>query len=275
MSDRSDRLRQARIAAGFESAAAAADRFGWSENTYKSNENGHAPFSFRKAKEYAKAFGVRAEWLYDASGTAHGPPSGVAEPDRPFPRESVPGDPINLADVRAFVAEQTARPKPALAGRSRAVERRIPVAGDVAAGVWKEAHRLAPEDHDYLPMDVAGYERATLRAWRLVGPSMNLVYPEGRYVITAHPAEAGLRSGDYVIVERRKLDVVEVTCKEFVQEPDGRIALWPRSSHPDFQEPIYLREVHTEDDVDQTAPQIVGVVVADYSKRTRPPYPYR
>ena len=68
MGERHDRLRQARIAAGFERASDAATRFGWNENTYKSNENGNAPFSFRKAKEYAQAFGVRAEWLYDETG---------------------------------------------------------------------------------------------------------------------------------------------------------------------------------------------------------------
>lgn len=68
MGERHDRLRQARIAAGFERASDAAERFGWPKNTYKSNENGNAPFSFKKAKEYAEAFRVRAEWLYDAAG---------------------------------------------------------------------------------------------------------------------------------------------------------------------------------------------------------------
>jgi DNA-binding XRE family transcriptional regulator len=68
MGERHDRLRQARIAAGFERASDAATRFGWNENTYKSNENGNAPFSFRKARDYAEAFGVRAEWLYDETG---------------------------------------------------------------------------------------------------------------------------------------------------------------------------------------------------------------
>jgi phage repressor protein C with HTH and peptisase S24 domain len=68
MAERHDRLRQARIAAGYDRASDAATRFGWNENTYKSNENGNAPFSFRKAKEYAQAFGVRAEWLYDETG---------------------------------------------------------------------------------------------------------------------------------------------------------------------------------------------------------------
>ena len=56
------------MARGFETAAAAADAFGWNRNTYASNENGNAPFSYRKAKDYAAALGVRPEWLYDAAG---------------------------------------------------------------------------------------------------------------------------------------------------------------------------------------------------------------
>lgn len=68
MDDRSRRLRDARIEAGHDTAAAAAEAFGWNRNTYASNENGNAPFSYRKAKEYAAAFRVRPEWLYDASG---------------------------------------------------------------------------------------------------------------------------------------------------------------------------------------------------------------
>jgi phage repressor protein C with HTH and peptisase S24 domain len=71
MTERHERLRQARLAAGFARASDAALRFGWNENTYKSNENGNAPFSFRKAKEYAEAFAVRAEWLYDETGAMH------------------------------------------------------------------------------------------------------------------------------------------------------------------------------------------------------------
>ena len=75
MEDRAHRLRQARTEAGYETAAAAAEAFGWNRNTYSSNENGNAPFSYRRAKDYAGAFGVRPEWLYDASG----PPRGAAQ----------------------------------------------------------------------------------------------------------------------------------------------------------------------------------------------------
>lgn len=68
MDERCQRLRVARTEKGFDTAAAAAEAFGWNRNTYASNENGNAAFSYRKAKEYAAAFGVRPEWLYDASG---------------------------------------------------------------------------------------------------------------------------------------------------------------------------------------------------------------
>ena len=68
MDGRAERLRQARIGKGYETAAAAAEAHGWSRNTFASNENGNAPFSYRRAKEYAAAFGVSAEWLYDAAG---------------------------------------------------------------------------------------------------------------------------------------------------------------------------------------------------------------
>lgn len=77
MDGQHDRLRKARIAAGFKSAAAAADaqRPKWNKNSYASNENGNAPFSFKTAQKYAAAFNVRAEWLYAGS-----PPMREQEP---------------------------------------------------------------------------------------------------------------------------------------------------------------------------------------------------
>lgn len=66
--DRAHRLKQARLASGYDTAWAAADAFNWNRNTYASNENGNAPFSYRRAKIYAEAFRVRSEWLYDSDG---------------------------------------------------------------------------------------------------------------------------------------------------------------------------------------------------------------
>lgn len=69
-----DRLRRARSAAGYETALAAATAHGWNPNTYKSNENGNAPFSYRRAKDYGAAFGVRSEWLYAGTGPVRASP---------------------------------------------------------------------------------------------------------------------------------------------------------------------------------------------------------
>lgn len=68
MSDRADRLRKARLERGYGSAAEAARAFDWNPNTYASNENGNATFSYKKARVYALAFGVLPEWLYEGKG---------------------------------------------------------------------------------------------------------------------------------------------------------------------------------------------------------------
>lgn len=68
MSDQHERLILARKSAGYIRQADAIRAFGWNRNTYKSNENGNGVYSFDQAKAYARAFRVRAEWLYDGSG---------------------------------------------------------------------------------------------------------------------------------------------------------------------------------------------------------------
>jgi phage repressor protein C with HTH and peptisase S24 domain len=79
--ERHDRLRTARTQAGYERQRDVFEHHpDWNRNSYKSNENGNAPFSFETAKTYAKAFGVRAEWLYDGSGAMK-----AGEPDNMVP----------------------------------------------------------------------------------------------------------------------------------------------------------------------------------------------
>lgn len=84
MSEQHDRLRQARIAAGFKRQAEAARRFNFNPNTYKSNENGAMPFSYASAQDYGKAFGVEAEWLYAGTGPM------TADREGPAKRASIP-----------------------------------------------------------------------------------------------------------------------------------------------------------------------------------------
>lgn len=59
----SERLRQARVAAGFASASAAADAFGWTKATYLGHENGSRGIRPSAAQKYSRAFGVTSAWL--------------------------------------------------------------------------------------------------------------------------------------------------------------------------------------------------------------------
>jgi phage repressor protein C with HTH and peptisase S24 domain len=72
-----DRLRRARLDAGYASAADAARAFGWNVNTYSSNENGNAPFSKTASVRYARAFRVELDWLVTGNGPMKKPKRGV------------------------------------------------------------------------------------------------------------------------------------------------------------------------------------------------------
>lgn len=102
MQERHDRLRQAWMASGL-SQAQCVERFGWNRNTLKSNINGNSGFGWKMAQEYARAFGVRAEWLME--GTEPMRPIRTA-PDRPlvipFISWVAAGDPAELPEAMSI-----------------------------------------------------------------------------------------------------------------------------------------------------------------------------
>ncbi|WP_420959328.1 helix-turn-helix domain-containing protein [Brucella sp. IR073] len=63
MSTPSERLIQAREAAGFKSAHEAAQHFGWGYSTYASHENGQRGIRLDAARKYARAYRVDVAWL--------------------------------------------------------------------------------------------------------------------------------------------------------------------------------------------------------------------
>lgn len=66
--DKHERLRLARVDAGFPDAVTAARRFGWPETTYRAHENGGRGYTIKSAQEYARAFRVTAQWLLLGDG---------------------------------------------------------------------------------------------------------------------------------------------------------------------------------------------------------------
>ena len=63
-------MRNARIAAGFETAAEAARNFEWREYTYRSHESGRRDFNPDDAAKSGRAFGAPPEWLLFGRGKA-------------------------------------------------------------------------------------------------------------------------------------------------------------------------------------------------------------
>ena len=86
-----DRLRRARLLAGFDTARAAIERFGWKASTYRAHENGQNKFRASEARSYARAYKVSSAWLLFGE---QGPPrsqddAGVTTLTHPDAREKV------------------------------------------------------------------------------------------------------------------------------------------------------------------------------------------
>lgn len=111
------------------------------------------------------------------------------------------------------------------------------VKGSVAAGQWVEALEWPREDWQRLTgrpdINFSTEHRFFLR---VVGDSMNLLYPEGTFVECVSVfAEPEIVPGKRVVVVRERDDgMIEATVKELV-ELEGRPWLTPRSSNPSHQ----------------------------------------
>lgn len=135
------------------------------------------------------------------------------------------------------------------------------VKGEVAAGVWRDQPERDPDEWEtFTGRSDINAALADRGGMRVVGESMNLLYPHGsivEYVTLLGGAE--LATGKKVIVQRVRSDgSTEVTVKEFFIDDMDREWLVPRSSHPEFQRPIRL-DSH-EDDVVEV--RILAVVVS-------------
>lgn len=72
MSDPAERLRIARLRAGYETGKDAAEALGLPVSTYLSHENGSRGYPAKKAAVYARKFKVREQWLLYGIGEGPG-----------------------------------------------------------------------------------------------------------------------------------------------------------------------------------------------------------
>lgn len=72
MTDPSERLRIARLRAGFSTGKEAAEAMGFPVSTYLAHENGSRGYPAKKAESYARKFKVREQWLLYGIGPGPG-----------------------------------------------------------------------------------------------------------------------------------------------------------------------------------------------------------
>lgn len=76
MSTPAERLRIARLRAGYSSAKEAAEALGFKVSTYLGHENGSRGYPAPKAYTYARKFKVREQWLLYGKGPGPGEDGG-------------------------------------------------------------------------------------------------------------------------------------------------------------------------------------------------------
>lgn len=145
----------------------------------------------------------------------------------------------------------------------------VQIVGEIQAGRYRAA--LEWPNNEWYSITVSvnqPYRALKLRGLRVIGASMDEVFPEGSHVIFVDLFELGRnpREGEYVIVLRRGPDDgFEATIKELTKDQSGQYWLRPRSSDPRFTESWPLPVTDDNEDV-----KILGVVVA-YTRPIDPP----
>jgi phage repressor protein C with HTH and peptisase S24 domain len=235
--DMSERLKSARISAGFSSARSAAVKFGWTPSTYAAHENGQNDFDPDRAAIYGKAFKVSPGWLLTGDGPN---PGGSHQADASTIEELPAQGSFGFAKIDGSVQ----------AGAFLALEVFDDDLGDVVS---------APRD----PV----FPYAKQRAYRVKGDSMNQARPkpmnDGDYIICAVWEDLDLepKDGLNVVVQQTTADgqLRERSVKEMRVFPD-RTEFHPRSTNPAYKPIIVRKDYHTDDGKEVTILALVRFV---------------
>lgn len=224
-----DRLRTARIKAGYDSAAEAARAFGWEVPAYRHHENGTRGITVEAAKRYARAFRVNPGWL--------------------------------LALDKVEVA-------PAEASRERIVEVSGSVAAGVwrETTEWPQSDRF---EIVVGPSPFPKARRFGLRvdgnSMDQVFAPGTLLDCLSIFDVGIEPASGDL----VIVERQRADGMRELTVKEFQRTEDGRTWLLPRSTKPEFQAPIEVGTPDADHDDDGYVQVIAFVIGSYQPHATR------
>ena len=140
----------------------------------------------------------------------------------------------------------------------------IPVIGYVQAGLWQEAQQWNFSDFKpiYMPVDEK-FKGKRVFALEVRGNSMNMLYPDGSFIICVSVEDYAdvvgvIKSGKRVVVQRKNpLDgTIEATVKEYNKTKEGDYLI-PRSTDSGYM-PIRT------DDGSAGEVKIIGIVIGSF-----------
>lgn len=179
MSEKHERLRQARIDAGYRYASDAANALGVTASTYRAHENGQNDFDLDYAKMYGKKFGVNPLWIFDNQS-----------------QESVVADTSELPNINPSVD----LPNASIRGRVEGEGKRIPVFGQAVGGVDGEFIMNGNILYEVMAPPVISHISKAY-AVAVSGESMYPRYEDGE-ICFIDPSRR-VKKGDYVVAQIR------------------------------------------------------------------------
>ncbi|WP_375337248.1 LexA family transcriptional regulator [Rhizobium lentis] len=205
MENKGDRLRDARLAAGFRTAKAAADALGMRPTTYGAHENGQNDFGIDEAQIYAKKFSTDPLWLLTGQTVSQKTAiAGDFIPSNIIPLREVPN-----AEIREKVDTQG---------------HRIPVYGQAVGGVDGEFIMNGSVLYEVMaPPNLSKISGAY--AVSIAGDSMYPRYEDGE-IAFIDPSRR-VRKGDYVVAQIRYEEEGPILAfvKKFVRHNNDELVL--------------------------------------------------
>lgn len=142
------------------------------------------------------------------------------------------------------------------------INRKVAVEGELQAGAWHEADDGSQLEGEYVQVpDDTRFPQFKYAAFRVRGPSMNRIMPDGCTVVCVSFIDLGRDpvDGEYVVVQRiKRSGLIEATVKRFVVE-NGRAVLRPESHDPRYQESLSLDGGPDDEEIRITA-RVIDVI---------------
>jgi phage repressor protein C with HTH and peptisase S24 domain len=181
MSEKHERLRQARIDAGYGSAQSAADALGITASTYRAHENGQNDFGLEEAQIYGRKFSVDPIWIMT---------NAVSQSKATVAEGSIPSNIVSLREV----------PNAEIGEKVKAAGPKIPVFGQAVGGVDGEFIMNGSILYEVMaPPTISDISGAY--AVSIAGDSMTPRYDDGE-IAFIDPSRR-VRKGDYVVAQIR------------------------------------------------------------------------